>query len=115
MRKTDKKLDNQIIEALTDVCDNALKQFEGFQWLTHLVDYSRFPKSLQVVCVFETNDELSDFVAAKRDHEFNLLIQKSLSKIGINIVSRQVSFDTEENCKKANGGKWADRFSNQMS
>jgi len=49
MRKTDKKLDNQLIKLLTEVCETALEDFSGFQWLTHIVDYSNFPKSLKVI------------------------------------------------------------------
>ena len=56
MRKTDKKTDNQIRLALTDVCDTSLKDIDGFVWLTHLVNYDSFPSSLKVVCVFETDD-----------------------------------------------------------
>jgi len=46
MRKTDKKRDNTLRLALTEVCDIALKDIAGFQWLTHCVNYSNFPQSL---------------------------------------------------------------------
>ena len=49
MRKTDKKIDKQIISALTEVCDSALKAFTGFEWLTHRVNYTNFPKSLKIM------------------------------------------------------------------
>ena len=39
MRKTDKKIDNNLRIVLTEVCEIALKEVTGFQWLTHLVDY----------------------------------------------------------------------------
>ena len=45
MRKTDKKLENTLIAALTEVCEAALEAFDGFQWLTHFVNYSHFPSS----------------------------------------------------------------------
>lgn len=45
MRKTDKKTDNKLREVLTGVCDDALEEFAGFKWLTHLVNYDDFPKS----------------------------------------------------------------------
>lgn len=115
MRKTDKKLDKQICETLTEVCEASLKENTGFQWLTHLVNYSRFPQSLQVVCVFDTNDQLNVFKANESHLEFNERIQKVLSGIGISINSRQISYDTEENCSKTNNGKWVDRFANRMA
>jgi len=112
MRKTDKKIDNQLRAALTEVCDTSLKTFSGFQWLTHLVNYSNFPKSLKIVCIFDTNDNLSDFIAMKSNIEFNALIQASLVDLGINIktIDNHIAYDTEENCKKNHNGKWADRL-----
>ena len=115
MRKTDKKIDKQICEALTEVCEFSLKDNTGFEWLTHLVNYSHFPKSLQVICVFNTNNQLDAFTANNRHFELNERIQKALSGIGISINSRQISYDTEENCSKTNNGKWVDRFANRMA
>ena len=43
MTKTDKKRDKAIREALTKACEIALQRNDGFQWLTHEVDYKRFP------------------------------------------------------------------------
>lgn len=57
MRKTDRKTENLIIRALTEACEIALERFDGFRWLTHFVDYQRFPASLTIVCVFDTNTE----------------------------------------------------------
>ena len=45
LRKTDKKIENQLILVLTAVCETALKEIDGFQWLTHLVEYTDFPNS----------------------------------------------------------------------
>lgn len=115
MRKTDKKIDKQICDVLTEVCEASLKDNTGFEWLTHLVNYSRFPKSLQVICVFNTNDQLHAFTANSSHLEFNERIQKALASIGISINSRQISYDTEENCAKANNGNWDVRFANVMA
>ncbi|HCC80946.1 MAG TPA: Fis family transcriptional regulator, partial [Methylophaga sp.] len=43
MRKTDKKIDNELRLKLTDVCEQGLKNIAGFQWLTHLVNYDDYP------------------------------------------------------------------------
>ncbi|WP_136678484.1 Fis family transcriptional regulator [Neptunomonas sp. XY-337] len=112
MRKTDKKIDNAIRGALTEVCEAAIGNFEGFKWLTHVVDYNCFPKSLLVVCVFETNDQLSSFLRNKKDTEVFDLIKFHLKDIPLNIkdISKHVDFDTEENCTNKNNGNWRERL-----
>jgi hypothetical protein len=113
MRKTDKKIDNQLRLALTDVCETALKEIDGFQWLTHLVNYSHFPKSLKVVCIFDSNDNLSYFMSKGNSKDLELLIQLKLAEIGINVknVSDQILYDTEQNCEQEHNGNWAERLS----
>lgn len=112
MRKSDKKIENQLRIALTEVCDSALKNINGFVWLTHLVNYSNFPTSLKVICVFDTNDNLSSFIDSNSCHDLGCLIQKKLFEIGINLtnITSQISYDTEEDCEKNHNGKWADRL-----
>jgi len=112
MRKTDKKIDNQIRAALTDVCDTALEEFDGFQWLTHLVNYSNFPKSLRVVCVFDTNENLDSFMATTNSDILSTLMQKKLLGVDVTIndMASHIHYDTEENCDKNHSGKWADRL-----
>jgi len=112
MRKSDKKMDNQLRLALTDVCEAALKEVNGFQWLTHLVNYSRFPQSLKVVCIFDTNENLATFMTNRGEGALASLIQRKLSEIGVNIkaMSAQLAYDTEENCELEHQGKWAERL-----
>lgn len=112
MRKTDKKLDNQIRIALTDVCDVALREIDGFQWLTHLVNYANFPQSLRIVCVFDTNNSLSHFSSGNSKDQLLSLIQKHLSQANLHLkkVDSHVSFDSEEDCDKEHNGKWAERL-----
>lgn len=57
-KKRDKKTDREIIHALTELCEAAKYTHEGFIWLTHEVNYQRFPQSLKVVLVF--NDEVGE-------------------------------------------------------
>lgn len=112
MRKSDKKVDNQLRTTLTEVCDSALENFKGFQWLTHLVNYNNFPKSLKVVCVFDTNDNLSTFMESASSQELSKLIQMKLLGVGISLknMTTHIAYDTEENCDKNNNGKWSDRL-----
>lgn len=113
MRKTDRKIDNQLRFVLTEVCEIALKKITGFQWLTHLVDYSDFPKSLKVVCVFDTNENLSYFMSKDGVKELTSLIQVKLHEVDVKVknMTDYILYDTEENCKKEHNGKWADRLS----
>jgi hypothetical protein len=112
MRKTDKKIDNQLRLVLIDVCEVALKEIDGFQWLTHLVNYSNFPKSLKVVCVFDTNEKVSSFISENSQNKLTALIQLKLNAIDINVknVVDHIYYDTEENCAKENGGNWSARL-----
>ncbi|GAA3928601.1 Fis family transcriptional regulator [Litoribacillus peritrichatus] len=111
MRKTDKKIDNQIRKALTVVCEIALVEVEGFQWLTHLVNYDQFPKSLRVVCVFDTKASLQHALEAGRDHYLIELIQEELTALNLGIKPENlVSFDSEEACKLEHDGKWQHRL-----
>lgn len=112
MRKSDKKLDNQLRMVLTQVCENALEEIEGFQWLTHIVNYSNFPKSLKIVCVFGTNESLDKYLLSEANNQLQSLIKRELSNLGIqfkNMVNH-VLFDTEENCEKQHNGNWAQRL-----
>jgi len=112
MRKTDKKIDNQLRLVLTDVCEIALKEINGFLWLTHLVNYSSFPKSLKMVCIFDTNESLTDFMSKDSNKDLEWLIQSQLAEIAVNLtkVTNHISYDTEENCAHQHNGKWADRL-----
>jgi hypothetical protein len=102
MRKTDKKVDNQLCEVLTDVCEAALKQCLGFQWLTHVANYNKFPKSLKVTCIFDTNDNVDNFIVTPGYDELMSLIQQKLLSIGIRVnnIADHISFDSEENRKR---------------
>ena len=112
MKKTDKKIENAIRASLTEVCEIALKDIAGFQWITHFVNYSDFPKSLSIVCVFDTDEALSNVLNSRQEEYLHQLIKATLSAANIPIkdIRKQVSFDTEEACQNENNGKWQARF-----
>jgi len=94
MKKSDKKIDNNICKALTEVCEYALDNIEGYQWITHTVNYNAFPRSLIVTCMF------ADDNALKQAQQGKLLIKKiieKLNEIGIKIfdVNKQIKFQAE--------------------
>lgn len=113
MRKTDKKLDKQIREVLTLVCETALEEIVGFEWLTHLVNYDRFPASLHIVCIFDTNENLRRHMASENAKLLLVLINTKLNKLSIRLkpIANHVSYDTQENCDAQHSGNWAARLS----
>lgn len=110
--KTEKKIDNNVRLALTQVCDDALVKVEGFEWLTHQANYTNFPASLLVTCVFDT--ELAFAEATKNGDTLWLQkqIQSRLLKMGVRFkaINKQIIFDTEELCRQENEGDWSIRL-----
>ena len=112
MKKTDKKIESTLVSALTDVCELALQEIEGFKWITHLVDYRRFPDSLVIVCVFDSNDHLSALLAAGKDQYLRRLINEKLTSIPqLKHHRYQLKLDSEEACAFEHSGKWHQRLS----
>ena len=103
MNKTTKKLDNNVIKALTLVCDSAKEDIDGFVWLTHTADYSRFPGSLRVICVFATDTQLVAEQAQGADQRLIQDVQQTLFKAGVLLknAKHHVAFDTEESGAEA--------------
>ncbi|MEZ9900767.1 Fis family transcriptional regulator [Vibrio breoganii] len=95
MRKTDKKIENRIRSVLTEVCEDTLKGYDGFLWVTHMVNYSSFPQSLKIVCVFDTNQDRANFLAGEGQLNVSTTIQKAFVQIGIQLknVDKQISYE----------------------
>ena len=112
MKKSDKKTDNAIREALTEVCEVALEKVDGFQWLTHFANYSDFPNSLSVVCVFDSCSDLSNALNDGKGDYLCRLLDQYLRAMGIQLkdMKKHVSFDSEEACRNDHDGKWSLRF-----
>ncbi len=114
--KTQKKIDNHIRTALTMVCEQALEDVVGFKWLTHQANYTNFPASLFVTCIFETNEEL--VLAQHQGLTVNIQkrIHASLLRVGVRFknLERQVIFDTEEACKAEDNHNWEQRLAKQQ-
>ena len=113
MRKTDKKIDNQLRLVLTEVCEVALKNIDGFQWLTHLVNYANFPSSLKVVCVFDTNENLARCLSGASPADLSALIQAQLlvANVKVTDIVDHIYYDTEQDCASQHNGQWKDRLS----
>lgn len=112
MKKSDKRLENTIRKTLTQVCEAALVQVPGFQWLTHLVNFSDFPQSLKVVCVFATDADLALAIVNKQDDYLRQLVVEQLTAAGIKLpdAGRGVHFDSEQACAREHDGRWQVRL-----
>ncbi|WP_439133203.1 Fis family transcriptional regulator [Pseudomaricurvus sp.] len=110
--KTEKKIDNNIRLALTDVCEQVLGRLQGFEWLTHQANYTNFPASLLVTCVFDTEENLQAAITTGEAEQLKKQIQMKLLKIGVKFkaLNQQVVFDSEEACELHSEGSWARRL-----
>lgn len=108
MRKSDKKIENQIRDVLTDVCEGTLKGFDGFLWVTHTVNFSSFPQSLKIVCVFDTNQDRTNFLEGSGQQKVGVVVQSAFNQVGIKLKNpdKHISYDTQENCDRDHQGKW---------
>lgn len=112
MKKTVKKLDNNVVKALTIVCNSAKQNIVGFEWLTHSANYSNFPASLVITCVLDKSDSLDVMLVSCQDIELRKQIQTQLLKAGILLknVKHHVFFDTEQACLLEHNGDWKRRL-----
>jgi hypothetical protein len=112
LTKTNQKIDNNVCKALTIACESSLHDVEGFIWLTHRANYTNFPASLVITCIFNTNDEVALMKEQQLDELLRNTIQKQLLKIGVVVkkIDKQVQFDSEESCEKQHNGEWDRRL-----
>lgn len=112
MRKTDKKIERALVEALTEVCEAALDRVPGFLWITHFVNYSNFPDSLMIVSVFESDEQLRLARVNAEDRWLSTLIQQKLTRLDVSTrkTREQIRFDTEEACQREDNGNWHERY-----
>ncbi|PZW64390.1 hypothetical protein F471_03911 [Pseudomonas sp. URMO17WK12:I1] len=59
-------IERELIRTLTDACETAKSEIVGFQWLTHEVDYERFPESLLVTWMFDSEANRARALAARK-------------------------------------------------
>ena len=113
LNKTTQKIDNNVCKALTLACEIFTAEIDGFTWLTHRANYTNFPASLVVTCIFEIDAEVNAIKENKQDEYFREIIQKQLLKVGVVVknIKQQVHFDSEEACTKMHDGLWDRRLS----
>lgn len=112
LNKTTQKIDNNICKALTLACEDFEKTIDGFSWLTHRANYTNFPASLVVTCVFEIDAEIAAAKENKLDDILRNVIQKELLKVGVVLKSlkQNIHLDSEESCLRQHKGQWSERL-----
>jgi len=112
LNKTSQKIDNNICKALTIVCESSLHAISGFVWLTHRANYTNFPASLVITCVFETEAEIEVMKMQQKDEFLRNTILKQLLNVGVVVknIKQQVHFDSEEACLQHHQGEWPKRL-----
>jgi hypothetical protein len=112
VKKTVKKLDNNVVKALTIVCETAKQDVIGFEWLTHSANYANFPGSLVITCILDTSESIDVMLLNEQDIELRKQIQKQLLKAGILLKDsrRHVFFDSEQACMLEHNGDWKRRL-----
>ncbi len=105
------RIERRLITTLTEVCETAKGEIEGFTWLTHTADLNALSETLQVVWVFETlaDKKLAQVVAKARIIELTTLALNE-ANIDLNLSDRNVRFDSEEECQRTHGGNWKNRL-----
>jgi hypothetical protein len=112
LSKTNQKIDNNVCKALTIACESSLHEVAGFVWLTHRANYTNFPASLVVTCVFNTEAEVAAMKAEQQDEVLRASIQKQLLKVGVVVknIKQCVRFDSEQACLSQHDGQWPERL-----
>jgi hypothetical protein len=112
LTKTNQKIDNNVCKALTIACELSLHEIPGFVWLTHRANYTNFPASLVITCVFTTEEEITAMQAQQQDDLLRTSIQKQLLKVGVVVknIKHNVCFDSEQVCQEQHNGQWSERL-----
>ncbi len=107
-----RELEKALRTALTEACETARSEVEGFAWVTHEADHHNFPASLQVVWVFDTQRQLAQALESGQGKRLYELTATALHAAGIavGVVAAHVRFDSEEACRLVNGGNWQSRL-----
>ncbi|GIU07705.1 MULTISPECIES: Fis family transcriptional regulator [unclassified Shewanella] len=97
MRKTDKKIDNIIRLALTEVCETLKEKVEGFIWLTHSVNFSQGLNSLVVTFMFESQALLDKAYLEQQTNQMITLAQARLKMDNISVANPKKQYRFEAN------------------
>ncbi|TDV58204.1 hypothetical protein EC919_101250 [Pseudomonas graminis] len=105
------RIERRLIATLTEACETAKSEIKGFTWLTHMADLDALAETLKVIWVFETlaDRQLAEVEAKARIFELTATAFKEAC-IDLKLSDRNVRFDSEEECLRAQGGNWQNRL-----
>lgn len=111
------QIERRLAATLTEACETAKAGITGFAWLTHVVDYERFPSSLKIIWVFDTQANKDRALACGQDQYMRELTAQALEQCALALtpLPPHVHFDSEELCQRANAGNWSQRLARQYS
>lgn len=109
-------IERELVRALTHACETAKHEITGFTWLTHRVDYARFPESLVVTWVFDSDNSMNAAIASQDAVTLQALTLTAFEDIGIAVanIKSHVELDSEERCASQHGGDWAARLNSRQ-
>ncbi|MCE4057863.1 hypothetical protein [Pseudomonas sp. Au-Pse12] len=105
-------MERLLAATLTEACEAAKAEIVGFSWLTHEVDYAAFPASLVVAWIFDTQAHKEQALALGQGSRMIELTARALGEADVHLepLAAHVFFDSEEQCRRINGGDWAQRL-----
>lgn len=109
-------IERELARALTAACESAKSEIVGFEWLTHRVNYARFPESLIVTWVFDRDSHLDQASTGQAKARMQALTLAAFDEIGISVkdIARHVEFDSQQRCDAQHGGDWAARIDSRL-
>ena len=116
-KREQSRIERTLAATLTDACEAAKAEIVGFEWLTHDVDYQRFPASLRVIWVFASQAEQDAAIAKGQDRLMLTLTSAALEAAAIQLETpaAHVHVDNEQQCLRVDGGNWQQRLTRQRS
>lgn len=97
-KRTYAGIERELIRTLTDACETAKSEIVGFQWLTHDVNYERFPESLIVTWVFDSEANKARALASADKARMLALTLAAFEEVGISVtrITEHVAFLVEQ-------------------
>lgn len=116
-KREQNRIERTLAATLTDACEAAKSEIVGFQWLTHDVDYQRFPASLRVIWVFASQAEQDAAIAKGQERLMQALTAAALqaAEVSLKNPAAHVYVDNEQQCLRVDGSNWQQRLTRQRS
>ncbi|KAE8262996.1 hypothetical protein [Ectopseudomonas guguanensis] len=98
-------IERELIRTLTFACETAKSEIVGFQWLTHEVDYQRFPQSLVVTWMFDSEASRARSLASSDKARMLELTLAAFDEVGISVssIAEHVAFSVERPARGKRG------------